>query len=74
MIFVSQQSTGYRLNFLLQAGPSNPHKTQQMAAEKNTLSGYAEAAQVNDFQFEKERRTFDSFGQFFSSDSVKSDS
>ena len=43
-------------------GPVDPHKTQQEAATKNTLAGYVEAAHVNNFQFELERKTFHSYG------------
>ena len=44
------------------AGPTNPFKTQQEAAVKNTLAGYVEQAHINHFQFELERRTFHSYG------------
>jgi len=44
------------------AGPVNPFKTQQQAATKNTLAGYIEDAHVNAFQFETQRRTFESYG------------
>eukprot|EP00092_Neocalanus_flemingeri_P017140 GFUD01018537.1.p1 GENE.GFUD01018537.1~~GFUD01018537.1.p1 ORF type:complete len:577 (-),score=167.48 GFUD01018537.1:105-1835(-) len=44
------------------AGPENPFKTQQQAANKNTLAGYVEDAHVNAFQFETQRRTFHSYG------------
>lgn len=43
-------------------GPSNPFLTQQMRAEKNMLSGYVENAHMSDFQFENQRRTFNSYG------------
>ena len=42
-------------------GPKNPFKTQQQAAKKNHLAGYVENAHVNEFQFETQRRTFQSF-------------
>ena len=48
--------------FLHRIGPHNPFKTEQEAAVKNTLSGYVEPAHVNDFQFETQRRTFQSYG------------
>ena len=48
--------------FLHRIGPQNPFKTEQEAAVKNTLSGYVEPAHVNDFQFETQRRTFQSYG------------
>jgi len=44
-----------------EVGPSNPFLTQQQAAKKNNLAGYVEAAHVNEFQFETQRRTFHSF-------------
>lgn len=43
-------------------GPINPFKTAQMQAERNTLSGYVEPAHMSEFQFENQRRTFNSFG------------
>ena len=43
-------------------GPTNPFKTQQEAATKNTLAGFVEDAHVNAFQFELQRRTFHSYG------------
>ncbi|CAG0923160.1 unnamed protein product [Notodromas monacha] len=43
-------------------GPSNPFKTKQQLATKNVLAGFAEPAHVDHFQFESERRTFNSFG------------
>ncbi len=42
-------------------GPSNPFKTQQQAAHKNHLGGFVEDAHVNEFQFETQRRTFQSY-------------
>jgi pre-mRNA-processing factor 17 len=47
--------------FAPEFGPSNPFKTQQQAAKKNHLAGYVEHAHVNEFQFETQRRTFQSF-------------
>lgn len=44
----------------------NPFKTQQMAAPRNMLSGYAEPAHVNDFMFEQQRRTFSTYGKLVS--------
>lgn len=41
----------------------NPFKSQQMAAPRNMLSGYAEPAHVNDFMFEQQRRTFSTYGK-----------
>ncbi|XP_066252924.1 pre-mRNA-processing factor 17 [Euwallacea similis] len=43
-------------------GPSNPFKTQQEGFERNMLSGHIEPAHVSEFQFENQRRTFNSFG------------
>ena len=43
-------------------GPENPFKTQQQQAARNMLSGYVEPAYVSEFQFENQRRTFNSFG------------
>uniref|UniRef100_A0A1A8EXG4 Cell division cycle 40 homolog n=1 Tax=Nothobranchius korthausae TaxID=1143690 RepID=A0A1A8EXG4_9TELE len=52
----------YETMFAPEFGPQNPHRTQQMAAPRNMLSGYAEPAHVSDFMFEQQRRTFSSFG------------
>ncbi|MEE6476010.1 hypothetical protein FKM82_010940 [Ascaphus truei] len=46
----------------MQLGPNNPFKTQQMAAPRNMLSGYAEPTHINDFMFEQQRRTFATYG------------
>lgn len=43
-------------------GPENPFRTQQQKAVKNTLAGYVEPAHVNDFHFESQRLTFNSYG------------
>uniref|UniRef100_A0A8C1HAY9 Pre-mRNA-processing factor 17 n=1 Tax=Cyprinus carpio carpio TaxID=630221 RepID=A0A8C1HAY9_CYPCA len=48
--------------FAPEFGPANPFRSQQMAAPRNMLSGYAEPAHVNDFMFEQQRRTFSTFG------------
>ncbi|KAH0622213.1 hypothetical protein JD844_024323 [Phrynosoma platyrhinos] len=48
--------------FLMQYGPVNPFRTQQMAAPRNMLSGYTEPAHINDFMFEQQRRTFATYG------------
>lgn len=45
-------------------GPENPFKTNQQKAHKNMLSGYVEKAHMNEFIFENQRRTFQSFGKF----------
>ncbi|GBN30253.1 Pre-mRNA-processing factor 17, partial [Araneus ventricosus] len=44
------------------AGPENPFKTQQQKADKNTLAGFVEPANISDFHFECQRRTFTSYG------------
>lgn len=43
-------------------GPENPFKSKQMQSERNMLSGYIEPAYISEFQFENQRRTFNSFG------------
>uniref|UniRef100_G3PCI3 Pre-mRNA-processing factor 17 n=1 Tax=Gasterosteus aculeatus aculeatus TaxID=481459 RepID=G3PCI3_GASAC len=48
--------------FAPEFGPVNPFKSQQMAAPRNMLSGYAEPAHLNDFMFEQQRRTFSTYG------------
>ncbi|KAF4099957.1 hypothetical protein G5714_020083 [Onychostoma macrolepis] len=48
--------------FAPEFGPANPFRSQQMAAPRNMLSGFAEPAHVNDFMFEQQRRTFSTFG------------
>uniref|UniRef100_A0A8D0GBW9 Uncharacterized protein n=1 Tax=Sphenodon punctatus TaxID=8508 RepID=A0A8D0GBW9_SPHPU len=48
--------------FAPEFGPENPFRTQQMAAPRNMLSGYAEPAHINDFMFEQQRRTFATYG------------
>ncbi|XP_026111502.1 pre-mRNA-processing factor 17-like [Carassius auratus] len=52
----------YETMFAPEFGPANPFRSQQMAAPRNMLSGYAEPAHVNDFMFEQQRRTFSTFG------------
>ncbi|XP_043074690.1 pre-mRNA-processing factor 17 [Puntigrus tetrazona] len=52
----------YDTMFAPEFGPANPFRSQQMAAPRNMLSGYAEPAHVNDFMFEQQRRTFSTFG------------
>ncbi|KAG9493387.1 hypothetical protein GDO78_001350 [Eleutherodactylus coqui] len=52
----------YDTLFAPELGPNNPFKTQQMAAPRNMLSGYAEPAHINDFMFEQQRRTFATYG------------
>lgn len=43
-------------------GPVNPFRTKQLQMPRNTLSGNVEAAHISEFQFENQRRTFNSFG------------
>ena len=43
-------------------GPANPNLTQQQRTFRNVLNGHAESTTLSDFQFENQRRTFDSFG------------
>ncbi|CAF3251810.1 unnamed protein product [Rotaria socialis] len=43
-------------------GPSNPNLTQQQSSHRNTINGHVESTTLSDFQFENQRRTFDSFG------------
>ncbi|XP_060599989.1 pre-mRNA-processing factor 17-like [Ruditapes philippinarum] len=45
-----------------QIGPTNPYKTQQFSATRNSLAGYVEDAHVNNFTFENQRKTFHSYG------------
>ena len=52
----------YSLNVFLQFGPDNPNLTAQQKAIKNTLTGYVESTNINDFQFENQRRTFATLG------------
>ncbi|CAG0900334.1 unnamed protein product [Cyprideis torosa] len=48
--------------FAPHVGPQNPFKSEQQLATKNTLTGFVQPANVNEFQFENQRRTFDSYG------------
>ncbi|GJQ69365.1 hypothetical protein Trydic_g6490 [Trypoxylus dichotomus] len=48
--------------FAPMVGPHNPFKTTQMHSNRNILSGYVEPAHMSEFQFENQRRTFNSFG------------
>lgn len=43
-------------------GPENPNLTQQARAQRNTLAGYVEKTNVNQFDFENQRRTFHTYG------------
>lgn len=47
---------------LPEQGPANPFKTNQQLAKKNMLSGFVEETYIDDFQFETQRRTFESYG------------
>jgi len=44
------------------AGPQNPMITEFHKATKNSLAGYVEKASVSDFNFDTQRKTFQSFG------------
>jgi pre-mRNA-processing factor 17 len=48
--------------FAPEVGPDNPYKTQQQKAHKNMLSGFVEPAHIDRFQFENQRRTYESYG------------
>lgn len=48
--------------FAPDVGPENPFRTQQQRATKNMLSGFVEKAHISEFQFENQRRTFQSYG------------
>lgn len=43
-------------------GPEYPFKSKQLLVTRNVLSGYVEPAHLSEFQFENQRRTFNSFG------------
>ena len=43
-------------------GPAHPFKSDAEKADRNMLSGNVEAAHINEFQFELQRRTFHSYG------------
>ncbi|XP_012506588.1 PREDICTED: pre-mRNA-processing factor 17 [Propithecus coquereli] len=58
-----QYNPTYETMFAPEFGPENPFRTQQMAAPRNMLSGYAEPAHINDFMFEQQRRTFATYGK-----------
>jgi len=45
-----------------QVGPANPNKRPGTMAMKNTWNGFVEAGEVSEFNFEDQRRTFDSMG------------
>lgn len=52
----------YEQLFAPVVGPENPFKSQQQQSARNMLSGYVEPAHISEFQFENQRRTFNSFG------------
>ncbi|XP_049856410.1 pre-mRNA-processing factor 17 isoform X1 [Schistocerca gregaria] len=52
----------YEELFAPEVGPENPFQTRQQKAHKNMLSGFVEQAYISDFQFENQRRTFNSYG------------
>lgn len=54
----------YEELFAADVGPENPFLTDQQKAPKNILSGYVEAAHMSEFQFENQRKTFQSFGKY----------
>jgi len=43
-------------------GPMDPNKDEEDYAPKNSLTGFIEAAHVNNFQFDLQRKTFHSYG------------
>lgn len=53
----------YEQLFCPVVGPSNPFKSEHQSAKKNMLSGYVEPENVNEFHFESQRRTFQSYGE-----------
>ncbi|XP_047124360.1 pre-mRNA-processing factor 17 [Hydra vulgaris] len=48
--------------FKPEIGPVHPYKTQQQLAKRNTLAGFVEKANVSDFQFDNQHKTFISYG------------
>ena len=49
--------------YMPEQGPKHPErKTQQAAAERNMLAGYAEKEHISDFAFETQRKTYHSYG------------
>ncbi|KHJ75893.1 WD domain, G-beta repeat protein [Oesophagostomum dentatum] len=41
----------FKCPYVIQAGPSNPFKSENQKAPKNTLTGFVEPAHINDFHF-----------------------
>ncbi|KFO32250.1 Pre-mRNA-processing factor 17 [Fukomys damarensis] len=62
-----QYNPTYETMFAPEFGPENPFRTQQMAAPRNMLSGYAEPAHINDCMIEQQRRTCVTDGYTFRS-------
>ncbi len=54
----------YEQLYAPEVGPTNPYKTRQQLAPKNMLSGFVEPAHFDKFQFENQRRTFHSYGEY----------
>ncbi|ETN81303.1 WD domain, G-beta repeat protein [Necator americanus] len=52
----------YEQLFQPEAGPSNPFKSENQKAQKNTLTGFVEPAHINEFHFTRELRSFDTLG------------
>ncbi|KRZ35659.1 Pre-mRNA-processing factor 17 [Trichinella pseudospiralis] len=57
-----QHNAPYDEIFLPLQGPSNPFKSAKQQMLRNTLTGFVEPAHISDFNFENERRTFESYG------------
>jgi pre-mRNA-processing factor 17 len=53
----------YEELFAPEIGPENPFQTRQQRAHKNMLSGFVKQAYIKAFQFENQRRTFNSYGK-----------
>lgn len=47
---------------MFQVGPQNPFKSQSQLAKKNMLTGFVESANINEFHFNRELRSFDTRG------------
>jgi pre-mRNA-processing factor 17 len=54
----------YEELFAPEVGPVNPFLSDQQRSTRNILSGYVEQAHLNEFEFENQRRTFTSFGEY----------
>ena len=53
----------YEQLFAPEVGPAHPFKTPQQLMKKNALAGNVEEGEFNQFQFETQRRTFQSYGK-----------